>query len=384
MKKVFISVGEVSGDAYTSHIVRKLSDRYTFIGIAGKKMMAAGVKPVATIDNISVVGVIEALSKYSHIRKVFRLAIDTLNECDTLIAVDFPGFNIKLIQQAKKMNKKVIYFISPQIWAWHYSRIYTIVKNTDLMISILPFEEEYYRPFVGKEFQFKYFGHPLLDIVKPKLSFQEFITKLGIPPGKKLIGLLPGSRESEVVSLLPVMLQGAKLINTALANTYFLIPVTDNTYKLVVSILSRYKPNIPLMVITSAEIENPSYEVMEHSVFSVIASGTATLEASIIGNPFVLVYKVNPITFLIGSKVIKVSYLGLPNLIAGRQLIPELLQDRCSATNIANTALRYLLDSGLYDTTKQDLATVRQMLGQEGAIDRIAQEIDRFISRQQT
>lgn len=383
MKKIFISVGEVSGDTYASHIVRKLSGRYMFTGVAGSKMIDAGVKPVATIDNISVVGVVEALSNYSHIRKAFNLAVNTVKECDAVIAVDFPGFNMKLIQQAKKMNKRVIYFISPQIWAWHYSRIYTIVKNTDLMISILPFEEEYYRPFTGKNFQFKYLGHPLLDIVQPKLSLQEFAARAGIPPGRKLIGLLPGSRESEVKSLLPVMLQAARLINSAAADTYFLIPVTDNTHRLVKDILSRYPQAVPLRVVTSAQMENPSYEVMKHSVFSVIASGTATLEASIVGNPFVLVYRVNPVTFFIGRKLVKVSYLGLPNIIAGRQVVPELLQDDCSATNIANTALRYLLDPGLYISTRQELAQVRRMLGQEGAVDRIAMEIDRFMSRQQ-
>lgn len=384
MKKVFISVGEVSGDTYASYIAKTLSDKYIFTGIAGKKMIDAGVKPVATIDNISVVGVVEALYKYRYIKKVFDLAIDTIKESDVVIAVDFPGFNLKLIQQAKKLNKKVIYFISPQIWAWHYSRVYSIIKNTDLMISILPFEEEYYRPFISKNFQFKYLGHPLLDIVKPKLSFQEFFSRIGIPSYRKLIGLLPGSRESEVLSLLPVMLEAARLVNSAVPDTYFLIPATDNTQQLIVSILSEYSPSIPIKVITSKQIDNPSYEVMKHSVFSVIASGTATLEASIIGNPFVLVYKVNPVTFFIGKKLVKVNYLGLPNIIAGRQVVPELLQNDCNPTNIANTVLTYLLNTNLYDITRQELATVKQALGQEGAIDRITKEIDSFISRQQT
>lgn len=382
MKKVFISVGEVSGDTYASYIVQSLNHKYHFTGIAGKKMIQAGVKPVATIDQISVVGVVEALSRYRDIKKVFNLAVDSIKGCDTVVVVDFPGFNIKLIQQAKKFGKKVIYFISPQIWAWHYSRIYKIVENTDLLISILPFEEQYYKPFVGPNFQFRYFGHPLLDIVKPGLSFEEFVEKFKIPDNRKLIGLLPGSRESEVRTLLPVMIDSARLINSAFADTYFLVPITDNVKNLASEIVSKFGGGLPIRLITSKAIQNPSYDVMKHSMFSVIASGTATLEASIIGNPFVLVYKVNPLTFYIGKKLVKIKYLGLPNIIAGQQVIDELLQDECNSVNIGNKVLDYLTDRSLYNTTKDRLLSVREKLGSEGALNRIVEEIDNFIHTQ--
>lgn len=380
MKKIFISVGEVSGDTYASYVVQKLKHKYQFTGIAGSKMIDAGVKPVATIDQISVVGLVEVLSKYRYIKSVFNKALESIKDCDVLIVVDFPGFNIKLIQQAKKLGKKVIYFISPQIWAWHYDRIYKIVKNTDLLISILPFEEDYYKPFVDENFRFKYLGHPLLDIVKPKTSLEEFTTKLQIPNNRRLIGLLPGSRESEIKTLLPVMVGSAKLLNRALPDTYFLIPLTENIKDTASKILADYS-NVPLKVITISEFENPSYEVMKHSDFCVIASGTATLEASMIGKPFILVYKVNPITFYIGKKLVKVKHIGLPNIIAGRQIIDELLQEDCNSINIANTVLKYLSDDNLYDNIKKELLTVRQKLGEDGAVDRIAQTIDDFISR---
>lgn len=382
MKKIFISVGEVSGDTYASYIVQNLKNKYEFTGIAGKKMIEAGVKPITTIDNISVVGLIEVLSKYRHIREVFNLAVNTIKECDTVIAVDFPGFNIKLIQQAKKAGKGVIYFISPQIWAWHYSRIYKIVENTDLLISILPFEEQYYKPFVGENFEFQYLGHPLLDIVKPNTSLEEFTVKLNISNNKKFIGLLPGSRESEVRTLLPIMLESARLINNAIPDTYFLIPVTHNIKQLAFDILSGYtKYSIPVKLVSSQDFQHPSYEVMKHCVFSIIASGTATLEASIIGNPFLLIYKVNPLTFYIGKKLVKIEHLGLPNIIYGEQIITELLQKDCNKLNIANKTLDYLLNKNLYQTTKEKLSLVKQKLGEEGAIYRITKTIDRFISR---
>lgn len=379
MKKVFLSVGEVSADIYASYIVKNLKDKYIFTGIAGNRMIGAGVHPISKIDDISVVGLVEVISKYGKIKEVFHKAIQKIKECDVVIAVDFPGFNLKLIQQAKKLNKKVIYFISPQIWAWHYSRIYKIVKNTDLMISILPFEEEYYKPFIGENFKFVYVGHPLLDIVKPQTSFEMFLSALNLPSKHMFIGLLPGSRESEVKNLLPIMLKSATLINNAIPSTYFLIPATDNLKDLVKEIVKGF--NIPLKVISSENFKNPSYEVMKHSKFSLIASGTATLEASIIGNPFLILYRVNPITFYIGKKIVKIKNIGLPNIIAGTQIIEELLQENCNSIHIANRTLSYLLDEDLYQKTKKELESVKSKLGQEGAIERISEIIQDFIDR---
>lgn len=379
MKRVFISVGEVSADTYASYIVKDLRDSYTFTGIAGNKMIDAGVNPISNINEISVVGLVEVIHKYKKIKEVFKKATNSLKECDALIAVDYPGFNIKLIQEAKKLNKKVIYFISPQIWAWNYNRIYKIVKNTDLMISILPFEEQYYRQFINENFKFEYVGHPLLDIVKPQTSIEKFVSTLGLPSNRIFVGLLPGSRESEVKVLLPIMLDSAKLINTAIPYTYFLIPITDNVKSLVEDIVKNF--DIPLKVISSKDFKNPSYEVMKHSKFSLIASGTATLEASIIGNPFLLMYKVNPLTFYIGKKLVKIKYIGLPNIIAGKQVIEELLQEECNSLQIANKTLEYLSNTYLYEKVKEELKSVKLKLGQEGALHRISKVIHDFLSK---
>lgn len=378
MRKIFISVGEVSADTYASYIVKNLKSRFQFVGIAGPKMLEAGIEPISKIDEISVVGLVEVLSKYGSIKRVFKESVRVIKECDAVIVVDFPGFNIRLIQEAKKYNKRVIYFISPQIWAWHYARIHKIVRNTDLMISILPFEEEYYRPFVGDTFRFEYVGHPLVDIVKPRTTLEEFCRKMGLPKSKLFIGLLPGSRQSEVKSLLPIMLQSAKLVNRAFPDTFFLIPATDNVLGLVLDIVG--DNNFPVKVITSGDFEYPSYEVMKHSTFSVIASGTATLEASIVGNPFVLVYKVNPLTFSIGKRVVKINFLGLPNIIAGKEVVRELLQEECNPVNIANTVLEYLIDLDRYNRMKLELSIVRQRLGDCGAMGRITDIVEEFLT----
>ncbi|MCX7761137.1 MAG: lipid-A-disaccharide synthase [Hydrogenothermaceae bacterium] len=379
MKKVFVSVGEISADTYASYIVNALKDRYQFLGITGPKLLKTGVKSISTIDDISVVGLIEVFSKYKKIKKVFKESVNAIADCDVVIVVDFPGFNIKLIKEAKKLRKKVIYFISPQIWAWGYNRIYDIVKNTDLLISILPFEEDYYRPFIDENFKFFYGGHPLIDIVKPKTDRESFEDILNIPKGRLLIGLLPGSRESEVKALLPVMFESAKLLNNAIENSFFLIPTTDNVLETVIEISSKYY-KIPHKIVKSSDLDFPSYEVMKHSYFSVIASGTATLEASIIGNPFVLVYKVSPITFFIGKRLVKIPFLGLPNIIAGKQIVIELLQSDFNPLNIANIILEYIHNKELYQKTKDQLAEVKHKLGSEGALNRIVESIDNFLT----
>lgn len=389
MKKIFISVGEISGDNYASELVKRLKN-YQIYAVAGPKMEVAGVIPVASIKDISVVGLTEAISKYKKIKEVFEKSVNILKEgIDLLIVVDFPGFNIKLIKKAKKLGIKTVYFISPQVWAWGKGRIKDIVENTDVLISILPFEEEIYKPFVSGKFKFFFVGHPLLDIVKTYETEESFKQKLSIPKHKKIIGLLAGSRESEVNVLLPIMLQSARLLSKSLENTHFVIPATVNMVEKVLEKTKNFN-DLPLTVITSnlskldiPRFENPSYEVMKHSVFSVIASGTATLEAAIIGNPFILVYKVSPITYFIGKRLVSIPFLGLPNIIAGREVVPELLQEKCTPINIANKTLEFLFDKKLREKQKQDLLEVRSKLGEKGAIDKAAEIISILLEKGQ-
>ncbi|SNZ08479.1 lipid-A-disaccharide synthase [Persephonella hydrogeniphila] len=376
MKKIFISVGEISGDNYASELIKLLPD-FEWVGITGPKMREAGCKTVENLEDISVVGITEALPKYLKIKKAFKKAVSELDKgVDMLIVVDFPGFNLKLLEEAKKRGIKTVYFIAPQVWAWGKGRIPKIVKNTDILISIWPFEKNIYSDYLGS-FRFEYVGHPLLDIVKTETDEKEFKEKLGIEQNKKIFGLLAGSRESEVKTLLPIMLKSTEIMLRKRSDLHFVIPSTPNTQNIVKQLLS--DKNLPVSVIIKKDFKNPSYEVMRHSIFSVIASGTATLEASIIGNPFLLVYKVSPITFFIGKMLVSIKYLGLPNIIADREVIKELLQKECNPENIAEYSLRYLEDKQLYEKTKKDLQQVRQKLGEGGALYRTARIIESSI-----
>ncbi|WP_029522895.1 lipid-A-disaccharide synthase [Persephonella sp. KM09-Lau-8] len=379
MKRIFISVGEISGDNYASQLI-KLLPEFEWIGITGPKMRDAGCKTVERLEDISVVGIMEALPKYFKIKQAFKKAVKELDKgVDLLIVVDFPGFNLKLLEEAKKRGIKTVYFIAPQVWAWGKGRIPKIAKYTDLLISIWSFEKEIYKPYLNENFRLEFVGHPLLDIVKSETTEEEFKKTLEIPSDKRIFGFLPGSRESEVKTLLPIMLQAAQIILKEKPNLHFVVPVTPNMENLARGIVSTYK-NLPLSIITGNQFKNPSYEVMKHSVFSVIASGTATLEAAIIGNPFLLVYKVSPITFFIGKMLVSINFLGLPNIIAGREVIKELLQDDCNPNTIAEWSLKYLEDKELYNKTRTELTEVKQKLGQPGALQKTADIIRQFIA----
>ncbi len=390
MKKIFISVGEISGDNYAFELTERLKEKYCITGIAGPKMRTAGVNPVANIEDISVVGLTEALSKYRKIKEVFKKSVEELKKgVDLLIVVDFPGFNIKLLKEAKKLGIKTVYFISPQVWAWGKGRIKDIVENTDVLISILPFEKDIYKPYINERFKFFYVGHPLLDIIKTQETDESFKKNLSIQKNKKIIGLLAGSRESEVNTLLPIMLQSAKLIDKTFQDVHFVIPATVNMAKKVLEIVKNYK-NIPITVITSKlsnldipKFENPSYEIMKSSFFSIIASGTATLEASIVGNPFILVYKVSPLTFFVGKRLVSIPYLGLPNIILGKEVVPELLQEKCNPLQIANKTLEFLTDESLRKKQKDEFSKLKSILGEKGAIEKSYLIISKLLERGQ-
>ncbi len=370
-KKVFISVGEISADLYAAELIKRLP-YIDWVGIAGPKMREAGCKPIETIENMSVVGITEVIPKYFYLKKVLKDAVETLKKgIDLLIVVDYPGFNLKLLKEAKKLGIKTVYFIAPQVWAWGSGRIKTIVENTDILIAIWPFEKDIYKEYENKDFRVEFVGHPILDIIKTEETKESFREKLNIPEHKKIFGLFPGSRENEIKLILPVMLEAAKLIHRADKTLYFVLPVTDNVKHTVKQIVQSYK--LPLKLVDTSTFKYPNYETMNNAFFSIITSGTATLEASIFTNPFIVVYKVSQITYMLGKMLVKIPYISLPNIVAGEEIVKELIQDQCNPVNLANWSLKYILDKDLYMKTKIDLKDkVKNRLGEKGALDKTA------------
>lgn len=373
-KKIFISVGEVSADNYAAELIKRIPE-VEWVGITGPKMRQTGCKSIDTIEHMAVVGITEVIPKYFQLKKTFKKSVEELKkDTDLLIVVDYPGFNLKLLKEAKKLGIKTVYFIAPQVWAWGEGRIKKIVEYTDILIAIWPFEPEIYKPYVNENFRVEYVGHPILDIIKTEETRESFREKLNIHPSKRIFGLFPGSRENEIKYLLPVILEACELIYRTDKTLHFVIPATDNVKELIEEIVKN--TNLPISVATTQTFKYPNYETMNNAFFSIITSGTATLEASIFTNPFIVIYKVSPITYLIGKMLVKIPHISLPNIIAGEEVVKELIQNECTPVNIANWSLRYMFDTNLYMKTKINLKDkVKNKLGEKGALEKTAKII---------
>ncbi len=364
-KRVMIIAGEVSGDLHGSKLVRamrKRNKRLLFCGIGGRALGEAEVKVLLDASEIAVVGITEVFSKLPNILKGLRAAKKALitQHPDLLILIDFPDFNLRLAVTAKKLGIPVLYYISPQIWAWRPGRVKKIKALVDHMVVILPFEEEFYR---DHKIPVTFVGHPLLDNSFPKGNTAPERRK-DIP----VIGFLPGSRDGEIARHLPIMINAARILNRKIDNVKFLISLAPEVKrKYVEDIIKKHKITVAFELVAEG-----SEKVFERSKFVVVASGTVTLEAAISGIPMVIIYKVSPISYWLGRSMIQVKHIGLVNLIAGRKIVPELLQKEASPGRIADTVFKMLSDSSDLERIRLELLSIRDFLGGPGAAERVA------------
>lgn len=366
-KKIIIVAGEASGDLHASHLVAAIRDllpETRFFGLGGSRMRAEGVEIFYDLTTLSVVGFFEVIKHLKTIREIFNLLLEKIEEIkpDCAILVDYPGFNLRLAQQLKKRNIKVIYYISPQIWAWGLRRVHLIKKVVDKMIVILKFEEELYRKYgIAASFV----GHPLLDIAKPTIPKSQFLQSVGLAPNKTTVALLPGSRNKEVERLLPIMLQVGKIIRHRNPQIQFVLlrasSITNQIFKKCLSAI-----DFPL-----ASAENQTYNGLNASEAAIVTSGTATLETAILQKPMVVIYKVSFLTWIFIKRMIKIPYIGLVNVVAGKKIVPECLQYRASPEIIADHILE-ILDQSKFPDLKNELSKIRDVLGKEGASNRAA------------
>jgi len=336
-------------------------EQMELFGIGGERMRSAGVHIEFDARRLAVVGITEVFAKLPQILGGMRTAKRMIVERkpDLLILVDFPDFNLHLAAFAKKHAIPVLYYISPTIWAWRQGRIKKIKRIVDHMAVILPFEEAFYRQH---QIPVTFVGHPLMDRYTSRSDRHE----LSSGDNAFSIGLMPGSRDSEVVKLLPVMLQAAKLIAQR-KNTRFLLSQAPSVSP---GLMHRLTNELDFEVTIFKE----STELLLRQVtFVIVASGTATLEAAIHITPMVIVYRVSPLSYRVGKALIKVPHIGLVNLIAGKRAVPELIQHEASPEEIARQVLSLLTDPDKLKRMKDDLAEVTRRLGEAGASDKVAQ-----------
>jgi lipid-A-disaccharide synthase len=368
-KTIMIVAGEASGDMHGANLVRemlRIDPALNFYGIGGKKLREEGVKLLANASDMAVVGLTEVISKLGSILKIMGMMKRSLDERrpDLVILIDYPDFNIPLAKAAKKRGIKVFYYISPQVWAWRKGRIGQIKKTVDKMAVILPFEVDTY----GQEgFTVNYVGHPLLDMVKLNYSKQESRKKFGLAENKITIGILPGSRLSEVGKLMPELLRASEILAQKMPEVQFVLPLADTLEeKIITKIISGFNVKVKI-------ISGNTYDVISCADLALVASGTATLETALLGIPMVIVYKISLLSYLIGRLIVDVKNIGLVNIIAGKTIVPELIQGDACGKRIAVEALAILTNEEKKQEMIKELMAIRARLGEPGAAIRAAQ-----------
>jgi len=368
-KTIMIIAGEASGDMHGANLVRemlKMNPELSFYGIGGKRLHEEGVELLADASSMAVVGMTEVISKLGTILKTMSEMKQSLEERrpDLVILIDYPDFNLPLANAAKKRGIKVFYYISPQVWAWRKGRIGQIKKTVDKMAVILPFEVDTY----GREgFAVNYVGHPLLDMVKLNYSKQESRKKFGLAENKITIGILPGSRLSEVRKLMPELLRAAEILEQEIPDIQFILPLADTLEeKIITEMTSGFTVKVHI-------ISGHTYDVISCADLALVASGTATLETALLGVPMVIVYKISLLSYVIGRLFVHVKNIGLVNIVAGKTIVPELIQGDASGKRMAIEALAILTSGEKKHEMIKELAAIRAKLGEPGAARRAAQ-----------
>jgi lipid-A-disaccharide synthase len=367
-KKILLVAGEVSGDLHGSHLVeaiQRIEPEVQFSGVGGEGLERRGVKLLYPAHSLSVVGITEVFVKLRTILKALRGLKRSLQreKPDLVILIDFPEFNLRLAKIAHRRGIPILYYISPQVWAWRPKRIRLIAQLVRKMVVLFPFEVPLYEA-AGVDVE--WVGHPLLDIVKPTLPKEKAYQQFGLDPKQRTIGLLPGSRSHEVEKLLPPLLASAHLLQKEIPDLQFVIPLAPGIPKTILS--SRMKNiSVPVKV-----VEGFTYDVMNLSDLLITASGTATLEGAILGKPMIIIYKVSFPSYWIGRALIRVDHIGLVNLVAEKEIAPELIQKDVHPQRIADEALRILRDPILSRKMSESMGEVCQKLGKPGAAQRAA------------
>ena len=360
-KKILIIAGEASGDLHAEHLVKTILQRdptIKFYGMGGDKMRQAGVDVIVDYKRLALVGVTEIILHLHVIYAAFQQLKKSLTteKPDLVILIDYPGFNLRFSKVAKRAGCKVFYYISPQVWAWRQGRVKTIQKNVDLMAVIFPFEVDFYKKF---NIQAKYVGNPLTHSVKTLLSSeaakQIFNIKIHSPQ-QPVIGLLPGSRQSEIKRLLPLMMEAAVLLQKKFPEAQFILPLAPS---LTPVDIEPYLKNFNLHI---KIILNRTYDVISICDAVIVTSGTATLETGLLGVPMVIIYKLSWLSERIARFLTKFPFLGICNIIAQKAIVKELIQNDATAPAIAEEITRILTDDNYRETIKNELLKVKKQL----------------------
>lgn len=356
MTNIFLSAGEASGEHYGAALIEALRERLPdvrFSGLGGAAMREAGCNCIVRAEDMAVMGITEVVHHMPRIYANYRRLIAHLRRQppDIAILIDFPDVNLRLARELRRLHVPVVYFVSPQLWAWKKRRIRWVQERVTRMLVIFPFEEPYYRERgVAAEFV----GHPLADMPLPEISRDEFARQWNLDANRPWIGLLPGSRGRELRLNLPVMAQAARLLGSEYEYLLPVAPTLDETW--VRAEVERLAAGVPIRVVHDARA------ALLHARASIVASGTATVQAALIGNPFIAVYRLSRLSYAVASRLVKLPHVAMPNLIASRRIVPELIQHAFTPESAASALRPLLADGAARSAMIDDLHGVRDAL----------------------
>jgi lipid-A-disaccharide synthase len=376
-----LSCGEPSGDLYAGALTRELktlAPGTSIAGLGGPGFAAAGGELLDDYRGIAVTGLTEALAKLPKSSRTMsaltRWARD--NRPDALIVIDSPDFNLRLAARVRKLSVPIIYYISPQVWAWRAGRMKTILTVADRLLVIFPFEEKFYRDGGAPAGFVEFVGHPLVDLAKPSSGRAAFLQTLGLAPDRPTVAILPGSRPNEVKRLLGDLMAAAALIRARVTDAQFVVARAPFLKDSDFAAVQARGAGAPIAV-----VEGDTDTVLSSCDVALTASGTATVQTALHDKPMVVVYRVSPLTYQLGRRLVKLDTFAMVNLIAGERIVPELIQNDFTPEAAARETVSMLTDKDRARAVRQGLARVRERLGPPGASRRAAESILRLVGR---
>jgi lipid-A-disaccharide synthase len=380
--RILIVAGEASADRYGARLVEKLVQLHgigtlQFYGTGGDAMQKAGVQLFCHVRELAHIGVREALSSFRTYFRTYRKILQESSKEPPKVAIllDFPDFNLRLAKKLKRRGIKVIYYISPQVWAWRSGRIRAIREYVDKMLVILPFEEEYYRE---RGVKVEFVGHPLLEDFNPDFNRDLFLKQLNLDPNRRTVSILAGSRRKEIDYILPVLLQAGQRLLESIPVQFVISAaptVVPDHIRHVMHAVLRNDPNERMFRLSTRD----SRDILANSDFAFVKSGTSSLEAALTGTPFLIAYKISPLSWFVGSILIRSSMKGLVNLIAQERIVPELFQSDAVPDTLAQAALKYLQNSECSTMMRAQLAGIKKQLSTRCASDAVAAIVSSYL-----
>jgi lipid-A-disaccharide synthase len=372
--RILLSSGEASGDLYASELLRELRKRLPSIeafGLGGPRSKAQGAELLVDLEEISVIGLVEVVGKIPALRRAMTGLVEEARKRkpDAAILVDFSGFHLRLAKRLHEMGVPILYYVSPQVWAWRRGRIRRIRDLVDEMLVILPFEEAFYRE---EGVRVRYVGHPLVDLVESARTREKFCSDLGLDPSRPIVLVLPGSRRREIELHVPVLREVVESLSTERPDLQIVMSLAPTVAA------SWIEAALGETISKVHMLAGGTYDGMKHAAVAVVASGTATVEAALSETPMVVVYRVGRLTYALGKPFVRVPYYSMVNLIAGRRLVPELIQKDMTAESI-RAQVEALLEPGAAEEMKRGLREVKARLGGKGASSRAADAVLAFL-----